>query len=92
MRLSQDRTAGRDFNGGDTHWAPNDALWTDTDPVTSSLLGDCAKATERVTETFDRVASEFAAVRDYEWELFAPGISGDLAYTVAIGIGWNGSL
>ena len=37
-----------------------------------------------MTETFDRVASEFAAVRDYVWELFASEISGDLAYTVAI--------
>ena len=37
-----------------------------------------------MTETFDRVASEFSAVRDYEWELFASGISCDLAYTVAI--------
>ena len=34
--------------------------------------------------TFRRVASEFAVVRDYEWELLASEVSGDLAYTVAI--------
>ena len=32
---------------------------------------------------FDRVASEFSAVSDNAWEL-ASGVSGDLAYTVAI--------
>ena len=32
----------------------------------------------------DRVASEFSAVRDYAWDLLASGISGDLAYSVAI--------
>ena len=33
---------------------------------------------------FDRVASEFSAVSDNAWELQASGVSGDLAYTVAI--------
>jgi ketosteroid isomerase-like protein len=44
----------------------------------------CESGTDRVTETFDGVASEFSAVRDYVWELLASGVSGDLAYTVAI--------
>ena len=75
--------AQRAFHDGDS--APNNALWTDTDPVTLfAARGLCEHGIERVTETFDRVASEFAAARDYEWELVASGISGDLAYTVAI--------
>jgi ketosteroid isomerase-like protein len=71
------------FHDGDA--APSNALWTDTDPVTLfAARGVCESGTERVTETFDRVASEFSSVRDYAWELFASGVSGDLAYTVAI--------
>ena len=75
--------AQRAFHDGDP--APNNALWTDTDPVTLfAARGLCESGTERVTQTFDRVASEFSAVRDYAWDLLAPGISGDLAYSVAI--------
>jgi ketosteroid isomerase-like protein len=71
------------FHDGDA--APNNALWTDTDPVTLfAARGLCESGTDSVTRTFDRVASEFSAVRDYMWELFASGVSGDLAYTVAI--------
>ena len=75
--------AQRAFHDGDS--TPNNALWTETDPVTLfAARGSCESGTKRVTETFNRVASEFAAVRDYEWELFASEVSGDLAYTVAI--------
>lgn len=71
------------FHDGDA--GPNNALWTDTDPVTLfAARGLCESGTDSVTRTFDRVASEFSAVRDYVWELFASGVSGDLAYTVAI--------
>jgi ketosteroid isomerase-like protein len=71
------------FHDGDA--APNNALWTNTDPVTLfAARGLCESGTDGVTGTFDRVASEFSAVRDYVWELFASGVSGDLAYTVAI--------
>ena len=75
--------AQRAFHDGDA--APNNALWTRSDPVTLfAARGLCESGTERVTETFERVASEFSAVRDYEWELLASAVSGDLAYTVAI--------
>ncbi|TCN34667.1 ketosteroid isomerase-like protein [Kribbella orskensis] len=70
------------FHDGDA--APNNALWTDIDPVTLfAARGLCESGTDRVTEAFDRVASEFSAVRDYVWEPIASGVSGDLAYTVA---------
>ena len=71
------------FHDGDS--APNNDLWTAADPVTLfAARGLCETGTDRVTETFDRVASEFSAVRDYGWEILASGVSGDLAYTVAI--------
>lgn len=75
--------AQRAFHAGDA--TPNDALWTSTDPVTLfAARGLCESGTDHVTETLHRVAAEFSAVRDYEWELLASAVSGDLAYTVAI--------
>jgi ketosteroid isomerase-like protein len=64
---------------------PQHPLWAATDPVTLfAARGLCESGTERVTETFDRVASEFSRVRDYEWKSIASEESGDLAYTVAL--------
>jgi ketosteroid isomerase-like protein len=75
--------AQRAFHDGDA--APNNDLWTDIDPVTLfAARGLCESGSDRVTEIFDLVASEFSAVRDFRWELIASGMSGDLAYTVAI--------
>ena len=75
--------AQRAFHDGDP--APNNLLWTATDPVTLfAARGLCESGTEHVTETFSRVASEFSGVRDYEWKSIASGESGDLAYTVAL--------
>ena len=45
---------------------PNNALWTDNDPVTLfAARGLCESGTERVTETFDRVTLRISVVRDY---------------------------
>ena len=75
--------AQRAFHDGDA--APNNALWTRDDPMTLfAARGLCESGTEHVTETFRRVASEFSAVSDYEWDIVASGVSGDMAYTVAI--------
>jgi hypothetical protein len=55
--------AQRTFHDGDA--APNNALWTRTDPVTLfAARGLCESGTEYVTETFHRVASGFSAVFD----------------------------
>ena len=71
------------FTMGTQH--PTTLSATDNDPVTLfAARGLCETGIERVTETFDRVASEFSAVRDYAWDLFASETSGDFAYTVAI--------
>jgi ketosteroid isomerase-like protein len=75
--------AQRAFHDGDA--APNNALWTSADPVTLfAARGLSASGTEHVTETFQLVAAEFAAVHDHQWELLASAVSGDQAYTVAI--------
>jgi ketosteroid isomerase-like protein len=75
--------AQRAFHDGDA--APNNVLWTSIDPVTLFAAGGlCESGTEHVTQTFQRVAAEFSAVRDYQWELLASAVSGDFAYTVAI--------
>ena len=77
----------RAFHDGDAE--PDTALWTATDPVTLlAARGRCDSGTEDVTNTFRWVASEFSGVHDYEWELLASGVSGDQAYTVAIGRYW----
>lgn len=58
---------------------------TEVDPVTLfAARGLRNSGTEQVTATFRMVAAEFSAVRDYQWDLLASGVSGDLAFTVAI--------
>ncbi|HEX6149636.1 nuclear transport factor 2 family protein [Nocardioides sp.] len=75
--------AQRAFHVGDS--APNNRLWTATAPVTLlAARGLCEIGAEGVMKTFDMVASEFSAVRDFHWETLASEVNGDLAYTVAI--------
>jgi ketosteroid isomerase-like protein len=71
------------FHDGDAD--PNIAQWTASEPATLfAARGQCDSGTEAVTRRFREVAPWFADRRDYEWELLASGVSGDLAYTVAI--------
>ena len=46
--------------------------------------GIACTGTEEVTKTFRFVASLFADVRSYEWDLLVFEVSEDVAYTVAI--------
>ena len=46
--------------------------------------GIACTGTEEVTKTFRFVASWFADVRSYEWDLLVFEVSEDVAYTVAI--------
>jgi ketosteroid isomerase-like protein len=62
---------------------PRLALWSQRDPVT--LFGaDSPRNSGRaeVSRVSRWVASRMAGVRDYELEVVAAGVSGDLAYTV----------
>jgi ketosteroid isomerase-like protein len=64
---------------------PRIAMWSQKDPVT--LLGAFGVANsgwDEVSETFDWVASRFSNLAEYDFELIAADVSGDLAYTVGI--------
>lgn len=62
---------------------PRLELWTKNDPVTLfGAFGPCNVGTEAVTKTFEWVASVFSNCSEYNFELIAADISGDLAYTV----------
>jgi ketosteroid isomerase-like protein len=42
------------------------------------------RGTERVTKTFQFVASTFSDVRSFEWKTLASGVDENFAYTVAL--------
>jgi ketosteroid isomerase-like protein len=63
--------------------APRMEMWSTQDPVTLfGGWGPCKSGWEDVSSTFLWVASRFSNGSEYEFELFAAGVSGDLAYTV----------
>jgi ketosteroid isomerase-like protein len=73
----------RAFRNGDPE--PRLRMWSRNDPVT--LLGAAGPSGtgsgwERVSGIFRWIASRFSDCREYEFELLAAGVSGDLAYTV----------
>jgi ketosteroid isomerase-like protein len=64
---------------------PRLRMWSSNDPVT--LFGAAGAAGtgsgwERVSGMFRWIASRFSDCREYEFELLAAEVSGDLAYTV----------
>jgi ketosteroid isomerase-like protein len=64
---------------------PRLRMWSSNDPVT--LLGAAGAAGtgsgwERVSGMFRWIASRFSDCREYDFELVAAEVSGDLAYTV----------
>ena len=63
---------------------PRMALWSHHDPVT--LFG--AAATKRgwaeIAPLFEWLASDLSSCASYDLEVLAAGVSGDLAYTVAL--------
>ena len=62
---------------------PRLALWSRHDPVTLfGAAGPNKSGWDDVHRTFRWVASRFSGGTDYELELVAAGVSGDLAYTV----------
>ena len=60
------------------------ALWSHDDPVT--LFGAVQNATgwEKISATFDWLASRFSNCTAWAYEVLAAGVSGDLAYIVGI--------
>ena len=63
---------------------PRLRMWSSNDPV--SLFGAEGPAGTRgwdgISDRFRSIASRFSDCREYEFELLAAGVSGDLAYTV----------
>jgi ketosteroid isomerase-like protein len=63
---------------------PRLRMWSSNDPVT--LLGaDGSAGTigwDGISDRFRSIATRFSDCREYEFELLAAGVSGDLAYTV----------
>jgi hypothetical protein len=52
--------------------------------IARRLPGLACTGTEEVTKTFRFVASLFADIRSYGWDLIVSEVSGELAYTVAL--------
>ena len=64
--------------------APRKSLWSTTDPVT--LFGAAMMTTgwPQIEATFDWLATRFSDCTSFEIEVVAAGVSGDLAYLVAV--------
>jgi ketosteroid isomerase-like protein len=62
---------------------PRMQLWSHEDPVTVlGAFGVAASGWDEVRETFRWVASQFTRGEEFELDVIAAGVSGDLAYTV----------
>ena len=58
-------------------------MWSKNDPVTLfGAWGPCKSGSEEVTRISRWVASKFSDCKEYNFELIAAGVSGDLAYSV----------
>ena len=58
-------------------------MWSKNDPVTLfGAWGPCKSGSEEVTRISRWVASRFSDCKEYNFELIAAGVSGDLAYSV----------
>ena len=62
---------------------PRLEMWSTEDPVTLfGAAGGFNSGRDELSRTFERVASQFSNFTEYDFELVAAGVSGDLAYTV----------
>jgi ketosteroid isomerase-like protein len=62
---------------------PRMQLWSHEDPVTVlGAFGVAASGWDEVSETFRWVASQFTRGEEFQLDVIAAGVSGDLAYTV----------
>ena len=81
--LANQIRAERALHEGDI--TPRLSTWSQLDPVTLFGAGVPYRSGWRdVRATFDWLASTFTSCDDYEFELLAADVSGDLAYTVGI--------
>jgi ketosteroid isomerase-like protein len=79
--IPRQREADQALHRGDV--GPRMQLYSHNDPVTLlGAFGVAAVGWERVSQTFEWVASRFSDGHDFQIEVIAAGVSGDLAYTV----------
>ena len=79
--LPQQIAAEEALHNGDVE-PPDEAVDPERPGVADGRLGPERGGWDDVGETFGWVASRFSNCSDYEFELVAAGVSGDLAYTV----------
>ncbi len=59
-------------------------IWSHNDPVTLFGAAVTKSGWAEIGPTFDWLASNFSNCESFEYEVFAAGVSGDLAYIVGI--------
>src|SRR4051812_11258612 len=61
---------------------PRIRMWSSNEPLSLfGAEGPPVRGWDRVSDRFRSIASRFSDCREYEFELLAAGVSGDLAYT-----------
>jgi ketosteroid isomerase-like protein len=81
--LQRQREAEIALHEGDVE--PRVAMWSHEDPVTLfGAYGVAKQGWAELEETFRWLAGRFSGLEDYDYELVAAGVSGDLAYTVGV--------
>jgi ketosteroid isomerase-like protein len=79
--IGRQTSAEEAIHNGDPE--PRLKMWSANDPVTLfGAWGPCKSGTEEVTRISRWVASAFSNCTEYNFELVAAGVSGELAYTV----------
>jgi ketosteroid isomerase-like protein len=63
---------------------PRNALWSTKEPVTVFGAARSATGPVEARAIFDWLASRYTSSGSGEWEILSAGVSGDLAYVVAI--------
>lgn len=74
--------ADRAMHDGDPR--PRFALWSHRDPVTVFGASATRAGWADVSATFETLGQHLSQCEDYEYEVVAAGVSGDLGYLVAI--------
>ena len=79
--INRQTTAEKAIHNGDP--LPRLAMWSTKDPLTLfGAWGPCKSGSEEVTRISRWVASRFSSCSEFNFEVVAAGVSGDLAYTV----------
>ena len=79
--INRQTIAEKAIHNGDP--VPRLEVWSTKDPVTLfGAWGPCKSGSEEITRISRWVASRFSNCSEFNFEIVAAGVSGDLAYTV----------